>query len=310
MKLVTFQAHGRVNIGCMVSEGEISVFPAQKDCFKDMLALIDAGEPGLALAHTLSERPQNIVALDKVQLLAPLPNPRQMRDCYGFEQHAKQARAKRHLFGVTGFPTDPAQVQLPDIWYARPLYYKCNIHSIVGTGADVLWPRYADTLDYELEFAIVTGKGGKNLDAAEAANHIFGYCIYNDFSARDEQYREMAGGLGPAKSKDFDTGNALGPWLVTRDEITDPYNLHMRAWVDGELWSEGNSSTMYHRFESILALISAEETFCAGEIIASGTVGNGCGLELGRFLKDGSVVALEVQGLGRLQNTVRKQDGA
>jgi len=307
MKLVTFRHNDQIGIGCMIGATEISVFPAQTDCFNNMLALIDAGEAGLALAHVFAKQPQEVVALDKVELLAPLPKPRQMRDCYGFEQHVKQARAKRHLFGITGFPTDPTQVQLPDIWYQRPLYYKCNVHSIVGTDTDVIWPRYADTLDYELEFAIVTGKSGKNLCVEDAGDYIFGYCIYNDFSARDEQYREMAGGLGPAKSKDFDTGNVLGPWLVTKDEIDDPYHLTMRAWVNGQLWSEGNSATMYHRFESILALISAEETFQAGEVVASGTVGNGCGLEQGRFLKDGDMVELEVQGLGRLRNTVRKR---
>ena len=307
MKLVTFRHQDQTSIGCMINEATISVFPADRYAyFKDMLALIDAGEPGLAHARELADEPVRCAMLADVQLLSPLPRPRQMRDCYSFEQHARQARAKRHLFGIEGFPSDPAKVQLPAIWYERPLYYKCNVHSVIGPESVICWPRYAQALDYELEFAIVIGKSGKNLTPEEAHNHIFGYCIYNDVSARDEQYREMAGGLGPAKSKDFDTGNVLGPWLVTADEIPDPYSLQMRAWVNGELWSEGNSVTMYHRFESILSHVSQDETIHAGEVFGSGTVGNGCGLELGRFLADGDCVELEVQGLGRLRNVIRK----
>ncbi|GAA5237113.1 fumarylacetoacetate hydrolase family protein [Verticiella sediminum] len=307
MKLSTFDIHGSRHIGALVDEHTISVFePSHSPYFADMLALIDGGADALEHARQLARRPVRTVDLAQARLLAPLPRPRQMRDCYSFEQHAKQARTKRHLFGVQGFPTDPDKVELPAIWYERPLYYKCNVHSVAGHDAVVQWPRYADTLDYELEFAMVTGVAGKNIARQDASRHIFGYCIYNDFSARDEQYREMAGGLGPAKSKDFDTGNVLGPWLVTADEIPDPYGMRMRAWVNGELWSEGSSSTMYHRFDSILHHVSSDETILPGEVFGSGTVGNGCGLELGRFLADGDIVELEVEGLGRLRNRVHR----
>jgi len=116
--------------------------------------------------------------------------------------------------------------------------------------------------------------------------------------------REMAAGLGPAKGKDFDGANALGPWLVTADEIADPYNLTMVARVNGEEWSRGNSGEMHHRFEDIIAHVSRDETLHPGEFLGSGTVGGGCGLELGRMLAHGDVVELAIDGLGVLQNRV------
>src|SRR5690606_10185842 len=115
------------------------------------------------------------------------------------------------------------------------------------------------------------------------------------------------GQLGPAKGKDFDTSNVIGPWLVTADSVPDPYALQMRAWVNGELWSSGHSGEMHHRFEDIIAHVSMDETLHAGEFLGSGTVGSGCGLELGRFLQPDDVVELEVTGLGRLRNRLTKR---
>ena len=166
----------------------------------------------------------------------------------------------------------------------------------------MLWPLNSKMLDYELEFGIILGKGGKNIAKDKARAHIFGYLIFNDVSARDIQMREMQGQLGPTKGKDFDTGNILGPWLVTADEVPDPYNLTMVARVNGEEWSRGNSGTMHHKFEDMIAHVSADETLHAGEFFGSGTVGNGCGLEQGRFLKPNDVVELEIDGLGVLRN--------
>jgi 2-keto-4-pentenoate hydratase/2-oxohepta-3-ene-1,7-dioic acid hydratase in catechol pathway len=199
---------------------------------------------------------------------------------------------------------EPDKVELPAVWYEEPIYYKCNRFSVVGTGADVICPRYCQMLDYELEFAAITGRGGKNIRAADARSHVFGYMIFNDVSARDQQKREMAGTLGPTKGKDFDTGNVFGPWIATADEIPDPYNLTMVARVNGEEWSRGNSGTMHHRFERIIEHVSRDETIRAGEFFGSGTVGGGCGLELGRFLKHGDMVELEITGLGVLRNRI------
>ena len=193
-------------------------------------------------------------------------------------------------------------MEIPKVWYEQPIYYKCNRFSVIGTGQDVLWPLDSKMLDYELEFGVILGKGGKNIAKDKARSHIFGYLIFNDVSARDIQMREMQGQLGPTKGKDFDTGNIMGPWLVTADEVADPYNLTMVARVNGEEWSRGNSGTMHHKFEDMIAHASADETLHAGEFLGSGTVGNGCGLEQGRFLKPNDVVELEIDGLGLLRN--------
>jgi 2-keto-4-pentenoate hydratase/2-oxohepta-3-ene-1,7-dioic acid hydratase in catechol pathway len=118
--------------------------------------------------------------------------------------------------------------ELPEIYRQRPVHYITNRFSVQGNNTTVNWPRYSAQMDYELEFGIVTKGRGSNISAARARNHIFGFTIFNDFSARDAQRLEMEGRLGPAKGKSFDGGNVLGPWIVTPDEIGDPYNLQMR----------------------------------------------------------------------------------
>jgi hypothetical protein len=141
-------------------------------------------------------------------------------------------------------------------------------------------------------------------DPAAAMREMEEKKIFNDFSARDEQTKEMAGQLGPGKGKDFDGGNAMGPCLVTSDELKDPYKLTMVVRVNGEEWGRGNSSDMGWKFEDCIAHASRSETLHSGEFIASGTVGNGCGLEHLKFLKSGDVVELEVEGIGTLKNRV------
>lgn len=308
MKLVTFETSGARHIGAVLDDGKTAVdFTAstpRAPHFQDMLALIDAGAAAVEEAGALVAAPKATASIAGIKLLAPVPQPRQMRDFLCFEQHLRQARANRHLFG--GERSDPKDVEVPQVWYDQPIYYKCNRFSVIGTGEDIRWPLNSKMLDYELEFGMFVGKGGTNIRKEAASKHIFGYCIFNDVSARDIQLREMQGQLGPTKGKDFDTGNVLGPWLVTADEIADPYNLTMIARVNGEEWSRGNSGTMHHKFTDIIAHVSADETLHAGEFFGSGTVGNGCGLELGRFLKPNDVVELEVEGLGTLRNRVVK----
>src|SRR3954468_11497876 len=308
MKLVTFETNGVRHIGAVLGDGKsIADFTASSSGphFRDMLALIDSGDAALQEARALEKSPKKTVQLSAVNLLAPVPEPRQMRDFLCFEMHLRQARANRYLF-TGGERGDPAKMEIPQVWYEQPIYYKCNRFSVVGTGHDVRWPLNSKMLDFELEFGIFLGKGGVNIRKENARSHIFGFCIFNDVSARDIQMREMQGQLGPTKGKDFDTGNVMGPWLVTADEVKDPYNLTMTARVNGEEWSRGNSGTMHHKFEDILAHASADETLHAGEFFGSGTVGNGCGLEQGRFLKPGDVVELEIEGLGVLRNTFVK----
>jgi 2-keto-4-pentenoate hydratase/2-oxohepta-3-ene-1,7-dioic acid hydratase in catechol pathway len=165
-------------------------------------------------------------------------------------------------------------------------------------------PSYTERFDYELEWGIFIGTLGADITEAAAPDHIAGYTVFDDFSARDIQMAEMRGRLGPAKGKDFDTGNAIGPWLVTRDELPDPYALTMTARVNGAEWSRGSTGDMHWSFEEIVSYISRSETLYPGDFIGSGTVGGGCGLELGAFLKRGDVVELEVERIGPLRNRV------
>jgi 2-keto-4-pentenoate hydratase/2-oxohepta-3-ene-1,7-dioic acid hydratase in catechol pathway len=161
-------------------------------------------------------------------------------------------------------------------------------------------------MDFELEMACVIGKKGKDISTDNAEDHIFGYTIYNDFSARDAQMLESPGMLGPAKSKDFDDSIILGPVIVTKDELNDPYNLRMQARINGETWCDSNSNTIHWKFSDMIAHISKSETLYPCEVIGSGTVGLGCGLEHLRFLDDGDIVELEIEKIGVISNRVIK----
>lgn len=308
MKLTTFRIHdGAEHIGAVTPDGARVVDFTASDsapAFRDMLALIDAGAEGLSRARSLLADARVSHPASSVTLLAPLPRPRRLRDCLAFEKHVRQSRANRYLFGQGKARLDPASIEIPKAWYAKPVYYKGNTFSIVGPEAQVHWPHYSQTIDYELEIALVTAKRGKDIPRGGSRDYIFGFMIFNDFSARDAQYIEMQTGLGPAKGKDFDTGNAMGPWLVTADEVGDPQALQMIARVNGEEWSRGSSAEMLHSFDTIVAHASDGETFYAGEILGSGTVGGGCGNELGRFMKHGDVIELEVSKLGVLRNRI------
>ena len=301
MKLATFIAPGgERRIGVLTADGRIAELPA----FADMLSLIESGPRGLEHARAVASKPGISHRMDEVKLLAPLPRPPRLRDFLCFELHVRQSRANRYLFGIGTERVDPAKVEIAKVWYERPVYYKGNPFSVVGNDAEVHWPSYSRIIDYELEIGVVIGRGGRNVSKADALGHVFGYTIFNDFSARDTQYVEMQGQLGPAKGKDFDTGNALGPWITTADEIPDPQNLDMTARVNGDTWSRGNSRDMRHTFRDIVAYASVEETLYPGEVLGSGTVGGGCGNELGRFMKDGDVIELEVSGIGVLRNRI------
>jgi 2-keto-4-pentenoate hydratase/2-oxohepta-3-ene-1,7-dioic acid hydratase in catechol pathway len=300
LKLATFIASGGPRVGVLTSDGRI----AEVAAYPDMLSLIEHGAAGLAKARAAASTPAASHPLAAVKLLAPLPRPPRIRDFLCFELHVRQSRANRYLFGMGTERLDPAKVEIAKVWYERPVYYKGNPFSVVGHDTEVHWPSYSRIIDYELEIGVIIGRAARNLEAAHALDPVFGYTVFNDFSARDAQYIEMQAQLGPAKGKDFDTGNALGPWIATADEIPDPQNLEMSARVNGERWSHGNSRDMRHTFRDIVAYASLEETLHPGEVLGSGTVGGGCGNELGRFMKHGDVIELEVGGIGVLRNRI------
>jgi len=231
---------------------------------------------------------------EEVRLLAPLPRPRTIRDFLCFEEHQRQAM---RALGRGS--------EIPEVWYQVPAYYKGNPSMVAGPDDDVVWPAYSQKFDYELEIAAVIGLRGRDIPVGEADRYIAGYTVYNDFSARDTQVPEMQLGLGPGKAKDFEGSNAFGPVLVTPDEI-NVRDLAMTARINGQVWSSGNSGTMYRTFADLIAHISRDETIYPGDVLGSGTVGSGSGLELDRWLQPGDTIELEIAGIGVLRNRIVK----
>jgi 2-keto-4-pentenoate hydratase/2-oxohepta-3-ene-1,7-dioic acid hydratase in catechol pathway len=329
MKLATFRSGGSEKIG-VVHAGDTRLFDlaAASDragrsnpAFVSMLALIDAGPAALDQARALfADRGQDdglSVDVAAAEILAPVPEPRQMRDGMSFPLHIRQAprgqlklaaRAKNDMAELARLEAEPLG-ELPEVYRKQPIYYFTNRFSVRGTNTTVKWPRYSQVMDYELEFGIITRNKGANIPASKAKDHIFGYTIFNDFSARDAQRIEMEGRLGPAKGKSFDGGNVMGPWIVTPDEIGDPYKLKAEVRVNGKMRSQGVTEGMLFSFEEIIAHVTKDETLMPGEFIGSGTVGNGCGLELGWYLEHGDTVELEIEKIGVLKNRVERQDG-
>ena len=300
MRLVTFRIGGVENApparaGALTDGGRTVVQLAAPS----VLAIVEGGPNAMDRAAEALKRPSReaIFPIEQVTLLAPIPQPPQMRDFLCFEKHLQQAFAAVAKLRGT-------EARIPKIWYERPIFYHPNRFNVCGTGADVPWPAYSERMDFELEFGCYIGKAGKDIPRERVREHIFGYTIFNDFSARDEQTVEMMGQLGPGKGKDFDNSNVMGPCLVTADELTDPYSLEMKVRVNGEEWGRGNSRDMHWKFEDCIAHVSRSETLHPGEFFGSGTVGNGCGLEHMKFLKPGDVVELEVEGIGTLKNRV------
>lgn len=284
-----------------------------------VLQLIEGGERAIDAVRRIVERtsPEEELSypLDAVTLHAPVPEPPQMRDFSVFPGHIRNAPAGMQRIAARKQGNESAAKavrpleDVPQVYRDRPIYYITNRFSVSGPDADVVWPDYSGLMDFELELGVFLSKGGRDIRASDARRHIFGYTIYNDLSARDTQFEEMQGMLGPTKGKSFDAGNILGPWIVTSDEIPDPYSLAMRATVNGETWTDSDSGGMLHSFEEMIAYVSRGETLRAGEFFGSGTVGGGCGLELDRWLKHGDVVELQVERIGVLRNRVLRASG-
>ncbi|MBR1227215.1 MULTISPECIES: fumarylacetoacetate hydrolase family protein [unclassified Bradyrhizobium] len=327
MKLATFKSDGREKLG-IVHSGDGKLFDlaaaasrngAANPAFVSMLALIDAGEGALEQASAVFDKHGKdetlSVSAATADILAPIPEPRQMRDGMSFPLHILQAprgqlklaaRARNDMAELARIEAEPLG-ELPEVYRKQPIYYITNRFSVRGTNTTVKWPRYSQVMDYECEFGIITKNKGADISAAKAKDHIFGYTIFNDFSARDAQRIEMEGRLGPAKGKSFDGGNVMGPWIITPDEIGDPYKLKMEVRVNGKMRSQGVSDGMLFSFEEIIAHVTKDETLMPGEFIGSGTVGNGCGLELGWYLEHGDSIELEVEKIGILKNRVERQ---
>lgn len=261
--------------------------------------------------------PGNVVQIEHVQLLAPVPMPPSCRDGYAFRQHVESARRNRKVDMIAEFDQ-------------YPIFYFTNHHSIQGPGDVRCMPDHFEKLDFELEVAIVICKHGRNIRAEEADEYIGGLMIMNDLSARRLQMEEMLLNLGPAKGKDFST--AIGPCLVTLDELHVyivpaqenhvglNWNLNMKCWVNGKEVSAGNVADMNWTFAEIIERASYGVDLYPGDVIGSGTVGTGCFLELNgtgklndpnyteQWLQEGDIVEMEIDGLGRLSNTIVREE--
>jgi 2-keto-4-pentenoate hydratase/2-oxohepta-3-ene-1,7-dioic acid hydratase in catechol pathway len=287
----------RTDPGCDAQRLACMFFPS------DMVAFIGTGDLGRRAADRAIEAAaqtqeafgaRTSYARAEVRLLAPVTRPRVIRDFLTFEGHMLTAGK------ALGRP------QIPPVWYEVPAYYKGDPDTVSGPEDVIEWPRYCEKFDLELELAMVVGRRGKNIAKPDAARYIFGYTIWNDWSARDQQMREGPLGMGPSKGKDFDTGNTIGPYLVTADEL-DVSHLRMAAKVNGDVWTDSTSGGRQFSFEDLIVHVSQSETIYPGELWGSGTTTGGSGLELDRWLKPGDVVELEIEGIGILRNRIERR---
>jgi len=274
MKYVTYAAEGQQAVGALI-DGEVVALGFAGD----MVAFIAAGAPAGRMRQVKGP----------VRLRAPL-RPRSMRDFLQFKGHLDNALQR------LGRP-------IPDEFFTVPAYYKGMPDTVIGPEDTIPWPAFTERLDHELELAAVIGRPGRDIRTTDADAHIFGWTIWNDVSARDVQVRELPLGLGPAKAKDWDGSNVLGPCIVTSDEI-DGSNLTLTVRVNGERWGIDNSSNMQHGFGELIAYASQHQVLHPGDLLGSGTATGGSGLELDRWIQPGDRLELDVEGIGILANPV------
>lgn len=327
MKLISFRnLENEERVGLVVENQVIDLERAARELCVDLPSNINRFLKGLPetqnVAHEierafLNGRVQPVRNQMDIKMLAPVPHPKSCRDAYAFRQHVATARRNRGVEMIPEFDQ-------------FPVFYFTNHNAIIGPGELVLEDDHMHKLDFELEVAIVVGKKGRNIKKEDADDYIFGLTIMNDFSARTLQMEEMRLNLGPAKGKDFAT--AIGPWLVTLDELEkykietphgNMYDLEMRAYHNGKVISQGNTKDMNWTFAEIIERVSYGVDIFPGDVIGSGTVGTGCYLELNgtaalkakeegqdftpTWLKEGDSIDLEVTGLGKLSHKIVKK---
>ena len=266
-------------------QGEsISFFQETLEVFKEQAA------NGLLKTNDGADLSFDLKDTKDIKLDCPIDSINCYRDFYVHEKHVAKGFEKR------GEP-------IPAAWYEMPAYYKGPTSGFIGNEETIMWPSYTEKLDYELEFGVVLCKDGKKIKAENAMEHIFGYTIFNDISARDIQKKEMSIRLGPAKAKDF--CSVVGPVIVTADEFDykEP-NLKMTALINDEVWSEGYTGDAHYTWAQMIEHASKEEWLLATDFMGSGTVGTGCGLELDRWIQPSDIIKLEIEKIGTLKNLI------
>ncbi len=301
MKLLTYQTtDGNTHAGIL--DGN-SVFDAaavlgRVTGLRDVQALLELpGQPLDELRARLAHTKVQAVPLASVRLRAPILRPPTVRDFMVYEGHATLGGTREQ----------------PEAWYRLPVFYFSNTLCIHGPDEDVPMPSASRKVDFELEIAVVIGREGRNVSAANALDYIAGFTIFNDWSCRDLQRDEMQVLLGPAKGKDFAT--SIGPWIVTPDELapllTDlRLQARGRLRVNGETWVDSDCGAMHHNWGALIERASRDSRIVPGDVLGGGTLAGGCILELSRkpgparYLQTGDVVEIEVDGLGVLRNTL------
>lgn len=319
MRLVTFRkGEGPPRLGALQGSAgqvvDLQALAGAEEAFTSMRALMAAGERGLDLARQSIERAVaagTLLAGDEVRLLCPLGKPTLIRDFATMDTHMRNyfklraiERSRSHADPAAYIEAErrAGKFDLPANWLTVYQHHIGNPLNVIGPDDTLLRPAGVKELDYELELAAVIGRPTLNVTADQAASHIFGYTLMNDFTARDIQRAEAK---AAGKSKDFDGSYSIGPCIVTRDAVGDLGRMRLRSRLNGTVQAEDCAASMQISFEQLLAYISRSCTVHPGEVFASGTFARGCGYEMGRLLEDGDLIELEAEGIGVLRNHVR-----
>lgn len=300
MRLVTFFHGGNTAAGVILGNQVVELSQVLGvPRLADLRALFELGGDVLPRVRTSVENARSLsgLPLDQVRLCAPVLQPPTIRDFMCYEGHASMG----------------GQWKLHEAWYRLPVFYFSNPLCIYGPDEEVPVPATSRKFDYELEIAAVIGRGGTNIAAAQAMEHIAGFTFFNDWSSRDLQRDEMAINLGPAKGKD--SASSLGPVLVTCDEL-EPYlsgnqlAIECRVRVNGVEWAHTSSAGMHHDWGALIERASRDSRIAPGDVIAGGTLTGGSipeAIRLGRparYLEPGDVVEFDSSALGVLRNTL------
>ena len=287
MRIAAFVHNAQRRVGQVSADGQhITAFALSPEQAQlGAQPLIEAAVEGRALPALQGEP----MALASVQLLAPLPRPRRNVWCVGRNYHAHAKELSASVFKDSNADTK-----------AWPIVFTKVPECVVGPTDDVQLPGAAvsEQIDYEAELAVVIGKGGKNISQADAMEHVYGYTVVNDVTARDVQMRHQQWDMG----KSFDTFCPMGPWIVTADEV-DGRKTRVRCWVNGELRQDGPTENMIFDIPTLIETISRGITLYPGDIIATGTpAGVGMGLNPPRYIAKGDVIRIEIDGVGQIEN--------
>jgi 2-keto-4-pentenoate hydratase/2-oxohepta-3-ene-1,7-dioic acid hydratase in catechol pathway len=285
MRLVTYKDEGGVHLGALRDDSVVSL----DHVAPDMLTLIDGGDAALKQARAAVERAESTRPLSEVQLLAPIPRPRQNIVCLGMN-YAEHARESMRAKG------------LPETLPPHPVFFTKAVTTVCGPDDDIsLDPKVTSQLDYEVELAYIIGRSGKNIARDDAMNYVFGYTIVNDVSARDLQNQHQQF----FKGKSLDRSCPLGPCIVTADEIPDPGKLGLRLRLNGETRQDSSVGDLIFDIPTTIEVLSLGATIEPGTIVSTGTPsGVGMGLTPPTYMKPGDVMEAEIDQIGVLRNKV------